>query len=171
MLSLAALALAAASASSSSMLPPSSAWWEKITVTLSGDGAQQSCRYESSIPAPAAEQCNAGSTNMRPASARPGGAYTRITFERRFSPGELPEPASLDPGDALLGGQIMALAIDAAGKVRGCEILAVSGDMRPAYGCKEARAERFQASTDRRGSNGQVGYFTILVYGHSGQLA
>ena len=95
-------------------------------------------------------------------------SYTRITFERRFSPGQ-PDPAGLPTGDKLLGQQVMALAIGAKGTVEGCRIVSSDGDMRPDYGCKEASAEKFQASaqTGTTTTTTHEGYMTILVYGHS----
>lgn len=168
MLSLAAVALAAASAASSPLLTSSSPWWEKIVVTTSGP-SQQSCRYESSLSGNGAEACDAASA--RAAARRAAGAYTSITFERRFSPGELPELRPLQAGDKLLGGQIMAVEIDSAGSVRACQVLAASGKLLPDYGCDEARAERFQASARGGKPDSHIGYFTILVYGHAGQIA
>ena len=91
--------------------------------------------------------------------------YTRITFERRFSPGTQPDLGKLQAGDTLIGGQIMALAIDARGQVKGCKIVAETGSMRPQYGCDEASAERFQASAARAPE--REGYMAVLVYGHS----
>ena len=46
----------------------------------------------------------------------------------------------------------MALAIDSAGSVKGCKIVATGGDMTPDYGCKEATAERFEASAAKAAS-------------------
>jgi hypothetical protein len=95
--------------------------------------------------------------------------FTRITFERRFSPGAKPEMAKLEPGEVLLGGQMMALAIDGAGAVKHCRIVATSGSVTPQYGCDEATAERFEASAGsaRARAEAREGYMTILVYGHS----
>ena len=61
----------------------------------------------------------------------------------------------------------MALAIDSAGSVKGCKIVATGGDMTPDYGCKEATAERFEASAAKAASAGREGVMTILVYGHA----
>ena len=73
----------------------------------------------------------------------------------------------MKPGDTLLGGQIMALAIDARGAVKGCRVVSKAGDMQPQYGCDDASAERFQASMNRTAKTGRDGFMTILVYGHS----
>jgi hypothetical protein len=171
-LSLAALILAAASADPTPALASSSPWWEKITYTISGDAAQQSCRYESSLEAAGAKSCDAedASFPLRGAASGSAGTYTKITIERRFAP-DRPDPVKLESGDTLLGGQVIALAIDATGKVRTCEILGASGDVRPAYGCREARAERFEASAGRATEQVRQGYMTILVYGHEEYLA
>ena len=74
---------------------------------------------------------------------------------------------SLQPGDTLLGGQVMALAIDGAGAVKGCKIVATSGSVTPQYGCTEASAERFEANAHAANAGAHQGYMTILVYGHS----
>jgi hypothetical protein len=69
-------------------------------------------------------------------------------------------------GDTLLGSQVMALAIDGAGAVKGCQIVSKSGSMTPDYGCEEAKAERFEANAGQSAEQSLQGYMTILVYGH-----
>lgn len=164
----AAMATAAAG-SSSDTLVSNSPWWEKVTVTISGDGKPQSCRYETSLKPTAAEYCDVASSQAAMVSkeSESKGEVTKITFERRFDPGSAPTKASLQTGDTLLGGQMMALAIDRRGSVKGCRIVAQSGTMQPAYGCDDAQAERFQASVGGAQKEERDGYMTILVYGHS----
>jgi hypothetical protein len=152
--------------SSADSLLSNSPWWEKVTVTIAGNGKPESCLYQSSLK-PSTEQCDVGTTAAamgEASSASSKGEVTRITFERRFTP-TMPSKADMQVGDTLLGGQMMALAIDGRGAVRTCKIVATSGDLQPGYGCNEASAERFQASAPR-GPEHQ-GYMTILVYGHS----
>lgn len=170
MLTIAALVLAAASAASVPPLVSSASWWEKITVTVAGDGKPQSCKYESSLRATSSSSCEVVSDGPTQAGGRggPSDEYTRITFERRFIPGEeQPEDARLEPGDTLLGRHVLALAIDAAGAVQGCKVVAVSGDMTPDYGCAEVQAERFDASASREAAALRQGFMTVLIYGHS----
>jgi hypothetical protein len=165
---------AAASASSDSTLVATAPWWEKVTVTLGGDGNPEACRYESSLSPAKAEDCDVGATPAAAGVSREGGdkgEITRITFERRFTPGAAPAKPNLQTGDTLLGGQIMALAIDAKGAVKACRIVAASGSMRPEYGCDDAQAEKFQASFGGPKNAEQEGYMTILVYGHSEHMA
>jgi hypothetical protein len=152
---------------SSDTLLSNSPWWEKITVTMSGDGKAQSCLYESSLKPDAATSCDVDASPASVSDSSPGAKdeYTKITFERRFTPGAAPAKAGLQAGDTLLGGQMMALAIDPHGAVKGCKIVAKSGDVQPEYGCAEATAERFDASAARGPE--RDGYMTILVYGHS----
>ena len=95
------------------------------------------------------------------------GEVTRITFERRFTPGAQPVKPDMQTGDTLLGGQIMALAIDGRGAVKGCKVVAASGAMKPEYSCDDATAEKFQASVGGAEKIERQGYMTILVYGHS----
>jgi hypothetical protein len=160
---------AAASASTPSTLVSSAPWWEKITVTLSGDGKAQACHYESSLKPANSENCNVASspaaTVTKASEAK--GEVTRITFERRFTPGAAPAKPDLKPGDTLLGGQVLALAIDPKGAVKDCRIVAASGAMRPDYSCDDASAERFQASVGGAKTAERDGYMTIIVYGHS----
>jgi hypothetical protein len=160
---------ATASASSPSTLVSNAPWWEKVTVTLSGDGKPESCRYETSLKPTASEYCDVASSeaSMVSKASESKGEVTRITFERRFNPGESPAEPALQAGDTLLGGQIMALAIDPHGAVKGCRIVARSGAMQPQYGCDDASAERFQASVGAAHKSDRDGYMTILVYGHS----
>jgi len=143
-----------------------------VTVTVTDDGKTRACHYESSLQASPAQDCSvsgatATATSPHPASAKDG--YTRITFERRFSPGLQPAAAAVQPGEKLLGGQVMALAIDAKGAVKNCRVVSTSGEVTPQYGCDEAAAERFDASatTARTRAPQREGYMTILVYGHS----
>lgn len=173
MLSIAALALAAASAASSPALATTSPWWEKVTYTISDDGEHQACRYESSIPMASSGSCEEEDSvsPVQAAASSSSGAYTKITIERRFTPGERPDPGTLQSGDTLLGGQMMELAIDGSGSVSGCRIVASAGAIRPAYGCDEARAERFDAAAGRASAEALKGFMTILVYGHEEQLA
>lgn len=174
MLKLAALAFAASTTlatpqASETPLDATGPWWEKITVTMTGDGKAQSCRYESSVggkDACAVDGADAKSQGKSNNSEQ----FTKITFERRFAPGaQLPDIGKLHPGDTLLGGSIMALAIDAGGSVKGCKVVATSGGVKPDYGCEEAAAEKFAASTNAPSEPKQA-YMTILVYGHAEQV-
>jgi hypothetical protein len=175
---IAALALASASthnvpAQNGATLTSSTPWWERVTVTVNDDGKAQSCRYESSLQPTAGKDCSvdgAASASTHGAAAKD--QYTRITFERRFSPDVQPAEAALQPGDTLLGGQVMALAIDPRGAVKTCHVVSTSGSVTPQYGCDEAAAERFDASAApaRARTPEREGYMTVLVYGHSEHL-
>lgn len=167
---LAALAVSAASTNPSATLVSTAPWWEKVTVTIMGDGKAQSCRYESSLRPDSKQSCEVagGSSSAAAGSVGSKGEYTRITFERRYHPGPtLPAAGSLYAGDTLLGRQVMALAIDSAGAVKGCKIVAMAGEMTTDYGCDEAKAERFEASAATDAAAPRQGYMTVLVYGHS----
>jgi hypothetical protein len=165
-----ATSLAAAATIDVSTLNSSAPWWERVTVTISGDGQPKNCRFESSLQPGSAQNCDVVSSEGASAKLSASGSkdqYTRITFERRFSPGAQPVAADPPTGDMLLGQQVMALAIGSKGKVEGCRIVATSGDMKPDYGCKEASAERFQAGAHTTAGTTRQGYMTIIVYGHS----
>jgi len=74
----------------------------------------------------------------------------------------------LEPGETLLGGRVMSLAIDARGAVQNCEVVATSGAVTPQYGCADLSAERFEASAAASaGAPPREGYMSIIVYGHS----
>ena len=160
-----------APADPSSTLVSAAPWWEKVTVTMDGDGKPEACAYETSLSPSKTETCDVGSDQAAAATkaSESHGEITRITFERRFNPGVAPDTTKLQIGDTLLGGQVMALAIDAKGAVKGCRVVAASGAMRPEYNCDDAQAEKFKASytPGAKEAPDREGYMTILVYGHS----
>lgn len=171
----AAIAFASASASalasastSSAALNSTAAWWERVSVLVADNGHAQSCRYESSLQPNAKQDCSVTSGTAEATHAGAKDQFTRITFERRFTPGAKPD-MQLQPGETLLGGRLMSLAIDAKGAVENCEVVATSGSVAPEYGCADLKAERFEASAG--GTSARVparsGYMSIIVYGHS----
>ncbi len=165
-----ALAATTATATAPDTLVSSSPWWEKVTVTIGGDGKPSSCLYQTSLKPSDSSDCDIASSQasmMSKASDTKGNEVTRITFERRFDPGTPPAKPDLQTGDTLLGGQMMALAIDPHGSVKGCKVVATSGEMQPQYSCDDAQAERFQASMGTGPKAERDGYMTIIVYGHS----
>jgi hypothetical protein len=178
---LAALALLSASfvsGATAASTPPSrlkatAAWWEKVTVTIASDGKAQSCKYETSFVPANSKDCDVtGGAGALGASGDAASAandeYTRLTFERRFQPGAaVPGDGGLQIGDKLLGRQAMSLAIDAAGAVKGCKIVAASGEVTPEYGCDDASSEHFEASAGAPAATPRQGVMTILVYGHA----
>lgn len=148
-------------------LNPAAPWWEKVTVTIAGDGKTQSCRFESSVSDSKDCDVTGDPKALGADGSAPKAQFTRLTFERRFEPGAaVAVESGIATGDTLLGRQVLALAIDSTGAVKGCRIVARSGDMTPEYGCKDAAAERFKASAPRTGDDGHEGMMTILVYGH-----
>ena len=171
MLSLIALAMAATSPSlttpspEASPLLATSPWWERVTRTISSDGTEQSCRYESSLGQISEPECEASGEAGKPASR-----FTKLTYERRFAPGA-PDMGKLQPGDKLLGSQVMMININSAGAVDGCKVVVTSGDSLPAYGCDEAKAEKFLTGAEVGEEAGRWAYMTILVYGHVEQIA
>jgi len=170
-LNIAALALAAATAvTQSPALVSTDSWWEKVTVTITGDGTPRACSYETSSAKAEPSDCAVEGAPEAIAASEggPKSQLTKITFERRFVPsGTRPTEVPMQPGDTLLGGQVMALDIDNSGAVANCEIVAKSGDMTPSYGCDEAQAEKFEASA---ASQQRQGYMMVIVYGHEEQV-
>jgi len=168
---IAALALVSSSALSAATLTSAGPWWERVTVLVSDNGEAQSCRYESSFkPGGGQEACSVDGASATVAKGDATGAkaeFTRITFERRFTPGAKPDMA-LEPGETLLGGRLLSLAIDARGAVKNCQVVATSGSVAPQYGCADLQAERFEASVGSANASGpREGYMSIIVYGHS----
>ena len=170
---LAALALAPVAPVTDAKLP-AAPWWERITVTVDGNGQSQGCLYTSSS-GERSNDCKVeaadSSTGEHSATARD--QVTRITFERRFTPGALTAAdAEVETGDTLIGREVMALAIDGRGSVKTCKVVATSGDMSMDYGCAEAQAERFKASARRGEPMAQrQGYMTVMVYAHAEHVA
>ena len=169
-----ASASALATASTPAALNSTAPWWERVTVTVTDDGKTQSCRYETSLQPTSATECTASTVGASKvdASAVIKDKVTSITFERRFTPGATPQAETLKAGETLLGGQVMALAIDSRGAVKNCKVVATSGAVTPQYGCDEAAAEKFEASakSSPSASTHREGYLTIVVYGHSEQV-
>ncbi|MGZ2412870.1 hypothetical protein ACUXST_002312 [Sphingomonas sp. F9_3S_D5_B_2] len=174
---LAALTLAPVVPAATNAQLPAAPWWERITMTMNADGQPQGCSYTSSTAAASsdctAENTETGATSSGEHSASKGGKLTRITYERRFTPGATPAAADAEvqAGDTLLGREVLALAIDGHGSVRNCKVVARSGDVMVDYGCAEAQAERFQASASRGDAVQRQGYMTVLIYGHDEHVA
>lgn len=166
-------AAAVAAASPTPMLEAATPWWEKITVTVDDKGAQQSCKYQSSLSPNGAEACEeemAASIGPRAPSGT-SGLYSKLTFERRFSPGGKLNPGQLQAGDKLLGQQVMFLTIGTDGSIASCRVVDTSGDMLPSYGCEQAKTEQFQARASAPSEPPRQAFMTILVYGHQEQIA
>lgn len=156
----------------SDALVSTSAWWEKLVVTMPGGGAAPACVYQSSLAPGETQKCDVEGGAMREEAGAADGKATSITFERRFSPGMTADAGQLAPGDTLIGKSVIALAIDASGRVKGCKVVASDGEMTPDYGCKEAAAERFQTAAPAMGdAELKAATMTILVYGHEEHYA
>lgn len=169
---LAFLAAALAASTPSPILESSVPWWERVTVTVDDKGNQQSCRYEASLSPAGAGACDEKMAASVRAGARGGasGSYSKVTFERRFSPGRQLDSGRLQPGDELLGRQVMHLTFSAEGAIDSCRVVAVTGDMMFQYDCGEARKEQFRAQANAD-PNARQAFMTVLAYGHSEQIA
>lgn len=154
------------SAAGSEALESALPWWERITVTVDAKGKQQSCRYETSSSVAGAEECGEEMAASLP-TRRAGhdGLYSKMTFERRFSPGGRVDNGQLQPGDTLLGRKVIFLTLDASGKIDSCKVVATTGDAPADYGCDEARKEQFKAHASANPAARQA-FMTILAYGH-----
>ncbi len=168
---LAIFAAALAASTSSPVLESSLPWWERITVTVDDKGKQQACQYEVSLSPAGAKACD---QRMAASVAEGGqgrsGLYSKVTFERRFSPGSQLDSGRLQPGDQLLGRQVMFLTIDAEGSIKSCDVVATSGEMAFQYDCGEARKEQFRVPTSAAPGARQA-FMTVLAYGHTEHIA
>lgn len=163
---LALFAVALAASTSSPVLEASVPWWERITVTMDDKGEQRSCHYEMSLSTAGAKSCDEETAaSLGAGGDGPKGVYSKVTYERRFSPGGQIDSGQLRPGDTLLGRRVMFLTIDAAGSIDSCKVVAASGDMAFRYDCEQVRKEQFQVQAPRQA------FMTILAYGHTEQIA
>ncbi len=172
MLSLLAAILAATT--SSPRLEATVPWFERITVTVDGNGQQQSCNYQFSLSSSGPEACDNAMASTVPSlkAGRSGaGLFSKLTFERRFSPGGKIDSGKLQTGDQLLGQQVMFLTIGADGSIDHCRVVGKSGDLIPAYGCEEAKTEQFRAWATGAPEGARQAFMTIMVYGHQEQIA
>lgn len=167
------LALLAAflAASTSAPLEASVPWWERITVTMDDKGAQQSCRYQSSLSPAGPEACAEDMAATVPAvGGGSSGLYSKLTFERRFSPGAKLDSGRVQAGDKLIAQQVMFLTIRGDGTTESCRVVGTSGDLTPAYGCDEAKTEQFRVPAGAPSAGRHQAFMTILVYGHQEQI-
>lgn len=167
---LALLVAALAGASSPTVLESSVPWWERVTVTVDDKGEQKACKYEISLSPSAAKPCDPElAASVKAGASGPRGVYSKVTYERRFSPGGQLDSGRLEPGDTLLGRQVMFLTFDAMGAIESCKVVAATGEMTFQYNCDEARKEQFKAQAF--GSAARQAFLTVLAYGHSEQIA
>ena len=90
------LALVALPAAAIAAPLPANAWWEKVTVRMTGSGEAQGCQYQSSRAEAGGADCKVvGASEMAKQASANDGDYA-ITFERRFNLGESP------PGEAVM---------------------------------------------------------------------
>ena len=153
------------------VLESSVPWWEKITVTVDDQGKQHSCHYEASLSGDGIQVCDrAMADSVEAGSSGQAGVFSKVTFERRFSPGNRLDSGRLQPGDTLLGRQVMYLTFGADGAIESCKMVEVSGDAPPTYNCDEAKKEQFRAQASANAGARQA-FMTILAYGHTEQIA
>ena len=148
-------------------------WFERISVTIDDKGTQQSCTYQFSLSPTGAEECDKETASSIPTLKGNGsaGLFSKLTFERRFSPGAKLDSGKLQTGDKLLGQQVMHLTFDADGEIDGCKIVGMSGDMVPSYGCAQAKLEQFRVKASTAPAAPHQAFMTIMVYGHQEQIA
>jgi hypothetical protein len=148
-------------------------WWERISVTVDDKGNRQSCNYQSSRLPTGPEACDDEMASTLPAIRGKGGPglYSKLTFERRFSPGARLDSGRLQAGDKLLGQQVMHLTFGTDAAIASCKVVGTSGEMIPAYDCDEVKAEQFRAAASAWPGTPRQAFMTILVYGHQEQIA
>ena len=161
---------AATPATASPALESAAPWWERITVTVDDKGKQQGCRYETSEAG--AADCGKEMAESIQAGGKQGsaGLYSKVTFERRFSPNGRLDAGKLQPGDTLLGRQVMHLTFGAEGSIAACKVVETAGEAAPDYGCAEAKKEQFKAEANP-GPGARQAFMTVLAYGHTESIA
>lgn len=156
----------------SSLLESSVPWFERITVTVDDQGTQRSCQYQFSLTPGGPKPCDQSMISTIPATAKASsGVFSKLTFERRFSPAPKLDSGRLRAGDKLLAQQVMFLTISSDGSIAACRVVGRAGDMMPAYGCDEAKSEQFRVPASASSKASRQGFMTILVYGHQEQIA
>lgn len=170
---LALIAAVLATSTPAPALEASVPWWEKISVTVDDKGKQQSCTYQSSLAGTGVQACDEEmAASIAPRSAKgTTGVFSKLTFERRFSPGQKLDSGRLETGDKLLGQQVMFLIFSPDGAIQSCRIVGTSGDILPSYGCDEAKAEQFRVHASASSGVPHQAFMTILVYGHQEHFA
>ena len=169
---LAFMAAVLAASTPSPALESSVPWFERITVTVDDQGQQRACRYQSSLTPGGPKPCGESMASTVPATAKSGtGVYSKLTFERRFSPAPKLDSGRLGTGDKLLAQQVLFLTIGSNGSIAACRVVGRAGDMMPAYGCDEARSEQFRVPASTSAGTPSQAFMTILVYGHQEQIA
>ena len=160
-------------ASTPAPLELSMPWWERISVTLDDKGNQQSCNYQSSLSPKGPEACDKEMSSTMPSIRAQGGPglYSKLTFERRFSPGAKIDSGRLQAGDKLLGQQVMHLSFGTDGAIESCKVVGTSGDLVPTYDCEEIKAEQFRVAASSPAEEPRQAFMTIMVYGHHEQIA
>ena len=162
---------AAPEAAASPILESALPWWEKVTVTVDDKGEKQ-CKYEASYSGKGAEACDKNLAESIPAGkSGQAGLYSKLTFERRFSPGAVRvDSGRLQPGDTLIGRQVMFLTLEEDGSIASCHVVSTSGKAPSDYECDEVKKEQFkaQASAD---TGARQAFMTVLAYGHTEQIA
>lgn len=167
------IAAVLAASASSPPLEASIPWFERIRVTIDHKGKQQACTYQFSLSPTGAEVCDKAVASTIPTMKGNAstGVFSKLTFERRFSPGGKIDPGKLQAGDKLLGQQVMFLTIGSDGAIASCRIVGTSGEMVPSYGCAEAKAEQFRVAASTLPAAPRQAFMTIMVYGHQEQIA
>jgi len=154
----------ASSVTASPILESAQPWWERITVTVDDKGEQRRCLYETSSSG--AATCDEAMAASIPGTAGKSGSFSKVTYERRFSPGGAQlDSGRLRPGDTLLGRQVMFLTFDAQGAIDSCKVVAATGELEFSYDCDAARKEQFRAQANADPAARQA-FLTVLAYGH-----
>jgi hypothetical protein len=152
------------------VLESATPWWERITVTVDDKGTKQNCRYQISTSPTGAEACDkATAASISAVGGGTSGVFTKMTYERRFSPAGKLDSGRLQPGDTLVGRQVMYLTIDPKGSILSCKVVAASG-ASPNYDCDTAKKEQFRAALTPAPAARQA-FMTVLAYGHTERVA
>ena len=141
---------------------PSQPWATRTVMDYSPDGYTVSCRIEHAgalaSPSGIVPQCPPQAYERHAPRVAGFDMVTRTIAEQLFEPGP-GSPPVLEPGDVLVGRKVLALVVDAAGKLTSCSTLSESGIGGPADAC--ARIPKFYQPL--AGHNGKAAAFNATV--------
>lgn len=117
---------------------PSKPWATRTVMDYSPEGNAVSCRIEHAgalaSPSGIVPQCPPQAYERHAPRVAGFDMVTRTIAEQRFEPGPGSPPVP-EQGDVLVGRKVLALVVDAAGKLTSCSTLSESGIGGPADAC------------------------------------
>ena len=132
---------------------PSSPWAFTAIMTYSPDGSPLACRmeFEGAKKLPPTMRPASCSPMQLPSSFQDLGPISQLSIAQKFSLGPISNPP-LGPNEQLIEHTLLALQIDATGKVSSCEVIETMSKVGVADGCTLIGKRSFQP---RKASDGK----------------